>query len=56
MTEGTYKELTVEEWETNFDEVFEAVSKGETFIIRDKTGKAFYLMPYDQFEESTNAE
>ncbi len=50
------KELTVEEWEANFDEVFEAVSNGETFIIRDEKGKAFYLMPYDQFEEATDAE
>ena len=50
------RELTVEEWETNFDEVFEAVSKGETFIIRDEKGKACYLMPFDQFEETSNAE
>jgi hypothetical protein len=49
------KELTVEEWETNFDEVFEAVSKGETFIIRDEKGRAFYLMPYDEFDETNNA-
>ena len=50
------KELTVEEWEANFDEVFEAVENGETFIIRDEKGRAFYLMPYDQFEEATDAE
>ena len=49
------RELTVEEWETNFDEVFESVSKGETFLIRDEKGRAFYLMPYDQFEEATDA-
>lgn len=50
------RELTVEEWESDFDEVFEAVENGETFIIRDEKGRAFYLMPYDQFEEATNAE
>ena len=50
------KELTVEEWEANFDEVFEAVENGETFIIHDEKGRAFYLMPYDQFEEATDAE
>ena len=49
------KELTVEEWEANFDEVFEAVENGETFIIRDEKGRACYLMPYDQFEEATDA-
>ena len=51
-----YRELTVEEWESDFDEVFEAVENGETFIIRDEKGRAFYLMPYDQFEEATDAE
>ena len=51
-----FRELTVEEWESDFDEVFEAVENGETFIIRDEKGRAFYLMPYDQFEEETDAE
>ena len=51
-----YRELTVEEWESDFDEVFKAVENGETFIIRDEKGRAFYLMPYDQFEEATDAE
>ena len=50
------KEITVEEWEANFDEIFEEVEKGKTFLIRDKNGKGVYLTPYDQFEESTNAE
>ena len=50
------KEITVEEWEANFDEIFEEVEKGKTFLIRDESGKGVYLMPYDQFEESTNAE
>ena len=50
------RELTVEEWESDFDEIFEAVGKGETFLIRDEKGKAFYLMPYEEFEEATDAE
>ena len=49
------RELTVEEWESDFDEIFEAVGRGETFLIRDEKGKAFYLMPYDEFEEATDA-
>ena len=50
------RELTVEEWESDFDEIFEAVGRGETFLIRDEKGKAFYLMPYEEFEEATDAE
>ena len=50
------RELTVEEWESDFDEIFESVGKGETFLIRDEKGRGFYLMPYDEFEEATNAE
>ena len=48
------KEITVEEWEANFDEVFEKVEQGETFIIRGEDGKACYLMPFDKYKEETH--
>ena len=51
-----YKELTVEEWESNFDEVFDKVEQGETFIIRDKDGKGCYLMPLDKYNEEQDGQ
>ena len=50
------KELTVAEWEANFDTVFEAVENGETFIIRDEEGKGCYLMPFDKYNEAQNGQ
>lgn len=48
------RELTVKEWEANFDEVFAEVERGKTFIIRAEDGKRCYLMPLDKYNEETN--
>ena len=50
------RELTVEEWEADFDNVFEAVENGETFIIRGEDGKSCYLMPLDKYNEAQNGQ
>ena len=50
------EELTVAEWEANFDEVFAKVEQGETFIIRSEDGKACYLMPLDSYNEAQNGQ
>ena len=47
------QEITVEEWEANFDEVFERVSDGETFVILDEKGNSFLLMPYEVYEDAS---
>jgi len=39
------KILTVEELQNNFDEYFEKVEKGETFIIQSNCGNVM-LLPY----------
>lgn len=49
------RELTVEEWEADFDNVFEAVENGETFLIRTENGRACYLMPYAKYEEDVSS-
>ena len=49
------RELTVAEWEADFDAIFEAVENGETFIIRNEEGQACYLMPYSDFEKANDA-
>ena len=48
------QEITVEEWEANFDEIFAKVEQGETFIISNDSGRSCYLMPYDEYEEVQN--
>tara|TARA_B100001121_G_C18336185_1_gene455649 strand:- start:325 stop:501 length:177 start_codon:yes stop_codon:yes gene_type:complete len=42
--------FTVEEWEENFDELFEKVENGETIGIVNKDGSAAVFMPYDEAE------
>ena len=39
--------FTVEEWEENFDELFERVENGETIGIVNKDGSAAVMMPAD---------
>jgi len=50
------QEVTVEEWEANFDEIFEKVEQGETFIIRSEDGKSCYLMPIDKYNEAQDGQ
>lgn len=50
------EEITVTEWEANFDEVFDRVEQGETFIIRSEDGKACYLMPLETYNEAQNGQ
>ena len=40
--------FTVEEWEENFDELFERVENGETIGIVNKDGSAAVMMPADE--------
>ena len=42
--------FTVEEWEENFDELFERVENGETIGIVNKDGSAAVMMPADEAE------
>ena len=39
--------FTVEEWEENFDELFERVENGETIGIVNEDGSAAVMMPAD---------
>ena len=50
MSDSYSAEISVQEWEENFDEIFERVEDGETFLIRDEKGQGCYLMPADDFE------
>ena len=52
MTESYSAEISIQEWEENFDEIFKNVEDGETFLIRDEKGRGFYLMPIDDFCET----
>ena len=40
--------FTIEEWENNFDELFERVEKGETIGIVKEDGQAAVMMPADE--------
>tara|TARA_A100001515_G_C4417551_1_gene159251 strand:+ start:63 stop:239 length:177 start_codon:yes stop_codon:yes gene_type:complete len=42
--------FTVEEWDENFDELFERVENGETIGIVNKDGSAAVMMPADEAE------
>ena len=42
--------FTVEEWEENFDELFERVENGETIGIINDDGNAAVMMPLDDDE------
>ena len=50
------KEITVKEWEADFDNIFSAVENGETFIIRNEDGQRCYLMPFDTYNEVQNGQ
>jgi PHD/YefM family antitoxin component YafN of YafNO toxin-antitoxin module len=39
--------FTVQEWEENFEELFERVENGETIGIINEDGKAAVMMPAD---------
>ena len=39
--------FTVQEWEENFEELFERVEKGETIGIVNEDGKAAVMIPAD---------
>jgi PHD/YefM family antitoxin component YafN of YafNO toxin-antitoxin module len=39
--------FTVQEWEENFEELFERVENGETIGIVNEDGKAAVMMPAD---------
>ena len=39
--------FTIEEWETNFDELFKRVEEGETIGIIKADGQAAIMMPAD---------
>ena len=54
MSESYSDEISVQEWEENFDEIFKRVEDGETFLIRDEQGRGCYLMPADDFEIKMN--
>jgi len=47
----TYKKgmeiFTVQEWEKNFDELFERVENGETIGVINDEGQAAVMMPAD---------
>jgi hypothetical protein len=45
------REITVEELEEYFDDIFEGVVKGETFLIRTPDNKDCVLIPYEDYEE-----
>ena len=41
-------EFSVEEFEERFDELFERVEDGETFVIVRPDGKKAYILPMQQ--------
>ena len=45
------EEYTVEEFENNFDELFERVEGGETFAILHPDGQKVLIMPADQLSD-----
>lgn len=45
------KTLTIEQFQTDFDNVIERVEKGESFLIKSSFGDAI-LIPYSNYEES----
>lgn len=46
-------EITVEELEKNFDEIFERVADGEHFLIKTEE-KDLVLIPYDDYSDYYN--
>jgi antitoxin (DNA-binding transcriptional repressor) of toxin-antitoxin stability system len=42
------EEYPVEEFQNNFDELFERVENGETFVIVHPEGQKVLIMPADQ--------
>ena len=42
--------FTIQEWEDNFDELFERVENGETIGIVREDGQAAVMMPADEEE------
>ena len=42
--------FTLQEWEDNFDELFERVENGETIGIVREDGQAAVMMPADEAE------
>lgn len=47
------KTLTVEQLESNFEDIFSRVEKGEKFIIQSNTGNVM-LVPYNQRQEEVD--
>lgn len=45
------KEITLSEFESNFDEYFERVENGESFLIETEDGKVM-IVPYKLYEEA----
>lgn len=45
------QELTIEELQEYFDDIFERVEKGESFLIRTPDNKDCVLIPFDEYEE-----
>jgi antitoxin (DNA-binding transcriptional repressor) of toxin-antitoxin stability system len=52
--EPTKKEFTVEEFQENFDPLFERVENGETFTITDGPNRVL-IMPIDQLPHQWRA-
>ncbi len=46
------KELTVQEFEKNFDTYMDRIENGEEFLIRQPDGRAVVAMPAKQLEQA----
>jgi antitoxin (DNA-binding transcriptional repressor) of toxin-antitoxin stability system len=47
-------EVTVEEFEKNFDTYMDRIENGEEFIIRQPDGRGVVAVPADKLEQATN--
>jgi len=49
------KEITLSEFESSFDEYFERVENGESFLIKTEDGKVM-IVPYKLYKEAKKIE
>ena len=47
-------ELTVAEFEKDFDTYMDRIEAGETFVIRQPDGRAVMAVPADEYKELTD--
>ena len=48
------KEITVEEFEKNFDTYMDRIENGEEFLVRQPDGRAVVAVPANKLQQATN--